>query len=516
MRRMSIVGAIVAIIAIVGIIVATRRGSPPPEDAKKTVVDDTAAKLKAELAEKERIAKAKEEALAKARRQGEDLLRQADAAIAAKDYAKARAAVKSLEGLDVPDFADEAKKKLAEIASCEKRDREWPGWRGHNRDGKSLETGLLKEWPAEGPKLLWQVDDIGVGFSSVAVTGGTVYISGDKAGKLMVFALDLDGKQVWKAEHGGNCGGPDGSRSTPVIDGGLLYIINGAGLIGCYDAKTGEKKWTSEMKDFGGGRPGWSYSESVLIYKDLAIVTPGGKNCIVALDKATGEKVWASEGFTAGAQYGSCIAFTFEGVPLIVNGTGGGLVGVDARDGRVLWSDNWSAGNTANCTTPVYADGHVFWSNGYGKGGVCLKLTAEEGKVTAERAWTTSDLQSHHGGYLIKDGLIYGNTEGGVACLDLKTGEKKWFDRAAGKDLATGKDWAVGKGSLCYADGMLYLFSENGGRAALATCSPEGLEIKGKVQVKGKGPSWAHPVVAGGRLYLRYDTNLYCFDVKGN
>ncbi|MBM4034908.1 MAG: polyvinylalcohol dehydrogenase [Planctomycetes bacterium] len=378
---------------------------------------------------------------------------------------------------------------------------DWPGWRGPNRDAKSPDTGLLKEWPAEGPKLLWQVNDIGVGFSSVAVTGGTIYISGDKGGKLLVTALDLDGKQKWQAENGGSCGGPDGSRSTPVIDGGCLYIINGAGLVGCYDAKTGEKKWTREMKEFGGRRPGWSYSESVLIYKNLAVVTPGGANCIVALDKATGEKVWASEGFAGGAQYGSCIAFTFEGVPLIVNGTHGGIVGVDARDGKVHFSDNFSAGNTANCTTPVYADGYVFWSNGYGKGGVCLKLKLEDGKVTAERAWTT-DFASHHGGYIVKDGYIYGDT-GGVACLDLKTGKRMWFAQG------------MGKGSLCYADGMLYLFGEGGGRAALATCSPDKMEIKGRVQVKGSGPSWAHPVVSGGRLYLRYHTNLYCFDVKG-
>jgi outer membrane protein assembly factor BamB len=388
----------------------------------------------------------------------------------------------------------------AAIAGAAKSD--WPGWRGPNRDAKSLDTGLLKEWPAEGPKLLWQVNDIGVGFSSVAVTGGTVYISGDKAGKLLVTALDLDGKQLWQTDNGGSCGGPDGSRSTPVIDSGKLYIINGAGLIGCYDAKTGEKKWTREMKEFGGGRPGWSYSESVLIYKNLAVVTPGGRNCIVALDKATGEKVWASEGFNGGAQYSSCIAFTFEGVPLIVNGTSGGIVGVDARDGKVHFSDPFSAHNTANCTTPVYADGYVFWSNGYGKGGVCLKLNAEGGKVTAERAWTT-DFASHHGGYLVKDGYIYGDT-GGVACLDLKTGKRMWGAQG------------MGKGSLCYADGMLYLFGEGGGRAALATCSPDKMEIKGKVTVKGSGPSWAHPVVSGGRLYLRYHTNLYCFDVKAN
>jgi len=381
-------------------------------------------------------------------------------------------------------------------------DAEWPGWQGPNRDGKSPDTGLLKEWPPEGPKLLWKATDIGVGFSSVAVTGGKVYITGDRNRKLILSAFDLDGKLEWTAEAGPGCGGPDGSRSTPVIDGGNLYLISGSGLIGCFDAKTGEKKWTREMKELGGSRPGWSYSESVLIYKNLAVVTPGGKNCIVALDKNTGEKVWGSEGFAAGAQYSSCIAFTYENVPIIVNGTDKGIVGVDARDGKVLFSNPFSAGNTANCPTPAYADGHVFWSNGYGQGGICLRLTANDGRVSAEEAWRSRELECHHGGYIIHEGRIYGNHGGGWSCLDLRTGRRIW--QAQG----------VGKGSLCWADGMLYLFSEDGGQAALATCSPEGLEIKGRVRVQGRERSWAHPVVIGGRLYLRYDDNLYCFDVR--
>lgn len=381
-------------------------------------------------------------------------------------------------------------------------DSEWPGWQGPNRDGKSLDTGLLKQWPPEGPKLLWKATDIGVGFSSVAVTGGKVYITGDKNHKLILSAFDLDGKLQWTVEAGPGAGGPDGSRSTPVIDNGNLYLITGGGLVGCFDAKTGDKKWTCEMKKLGGSVPGWAYSESVLIYKNLAVVTPGGKNCIVALDKSTGEPVWKSEGFAAGAHYCSCIAFTYENVPIIANGTGGGIVGVDARDGKVLFSNNFSAGNTANCTTPAYADGHLFWSNAYGRGGICLRLTANDGRVSAEQAWTTRDLESHHGGYIIHEGCIYGGHGGGWACLDLRTGERKW--QAGG----------VGQGSLCWADGMLYLFSADGGQAGLATCSPAGLEIKGRVRVQGNGPSWAHPVVAGGRLYLRYDNNLYCFDVR--
>jgi outer membrane protein assembly factor BamB len=381
-------------------------------------------------------------------------------------------------------------------------DSDWPYWRGPNSDGKSPDTGLLKEWPTEGPKLLWQVDDIGVGFSSVAVAKGKVYITGDQDGQLVISALDLAGKPLWQKGHDKGRGGPEGSRASPVIDSGNLYLLSGNGLVGCYDAAGGEMKWSYAAKEVGGSAGGWGYAESVLIHKNMAIFKPGGKTCIVALDKATGEPIWKSSGFNAGPEYGSCIAVTFEGKTMIVTGTNRGLVAVDASNGELLWSNKWSAGNTANCPTPAYSDGHVFWSNGYGKGGICMKLKKEDDKITAEEAWTTKDLICHHGGYLIHEGHVYGNHEGGWSCLELKTGDKKWNARG------------VGKGSLCFADGMLYLFSESQGQAALATCSTEGIELKGKVKVKGKGPSWAHPVVVGGRLYLRYDTHLYCFDVK--
>ena len=379
---------------------------------------------------------------------------------------------------------------------------EWPDWRGPHRDGKSLDTGLLAAWPEGGPKLLWQADGIGAGFSSPAVANGMIYISGDQDKKLWLFAFDLSGKQLWKVEHGPGRRGPDGSRSSPVVDGGNVYLLNGNGPLTCFDAATGAAKWTRTAKEFGGSPGGWGYAESVLIYKNLAIFKPGGAHGIVALDKASGETVWTSTGVEAGPEYGSCIAVTYEGQAMIVTGTSAGIVAVDAATGTLLWKNGWSAGNTANCPTPAYADGFIFWANGYGTGGICLKLEKENGTVTAREAWTTKDMVCHHGGYVIQDGAVYGNHQSGWSCLDLKTGEKKWHERA------------VGKGSLCYADGMLYLFSESNGHAALGTCSPDGLELKGRVTVEGRGPSWAHPVVAGGRLYLRYDTHLYCFDVK--
>jgi len=380
---------------------------------------------------------------------------------------------------------------------------EWPGWRGSNRDGKSPDTGLLKEWPSGGPTLLWKVTDIGKGYSGVAVSGGTVYITGDTGGKLVLFAFDMDGKVKWRVPvDDAWTGDKAGSRATPTIDSGRLYLLSGNGVVACLDAKTGRPIWGKHTRDFGGSPGGWGYAESVLILGKLAIVKPGGDKCIVALDKMTGRPVWASQGFKAGPEYSSCLPFTFANAPLIVTGTNKGIVCVSAVSGGVVFSNSFSANNTANCPTPAYSDGHVFWANGYGKGGICLKLATAGRRLSATEAWRTADMVCHHGGYIIHQGYIYGNDSNGWACLDLKTGRKMWGESG------------VGKGSLCWADGMLYLFGESGGRAGLATCSPQGMQMKGEFRVAGSGPSWAHPVVIGARLYLRYDTNLYCFDVK--
>ena len=379
----------------------------------------------------------------------------------------------------------------------------WPGWRGPLRDGKSPDTGLLKEWPAGGPKLLWKATGIGKGFSTVAVSSGIIYVTGDVGNQLMVFAMSREGKPAWKAPCGPAwTGDTPGARSTPMLDGGNLYLISGGGVVGCLDARSGRPVWNRQMAEFGGKVPGWGYSESVLILGKMAIVTPGGVNCIVALDKITGQPIWSSRGFQAGAQYSSCYAFSYLGKPMITTGTSEGIVCVDPADGHMLWANPFSARNTANCPTPVFSDGYVFWANGYNKGGICLKLSVEGDRVAAQEAWTTREMVCQHGGYIIHEGYIYGNHGEGWACLDLKTGKQMWQERG------------VGKGSICFADGMLYLFGENDGQAGLATCSPDGMELKGTFSVEGEGRSWAYPVVIDGRLYLRYDSNLYCYDVR--
>lgn len=380
---------------------------------------------------------------------------------------------------------------------------EWPCWRGPNRDGKSADTGLLKEWPDGGPEQLWKVSTIGKGFSTVAVTDGFIYTTGDVSRNLILFAFDMNGAPKWnvRVDAAWSRSHP-GSRSTPTVDGDRVYVLSGNGILGCFNAQTGEKNWSKDVKRYG-GRPGrWGYAESVLIVDDHVIAKPGGRKCVVAMDKMDGKTVWQSKGFTGGPEYSSCVPFTFEGIPMVTTGTKKGIACFSLKTGQALWSNNWCEGNIANCPDPAISDGYVFWANGYGKGGICLKLAASGEKVSAEEVWTTKDMVCHHGGYIIHEGYIYGNHSGGWSCLDLKTGERQWNERA------------VGKGSVCFADGMLYLFGERGGRAALATCSPDSMVVKGNVTVEGSGTSWAHPVVAGGRLYLRYAENLYCFDVK--
>ncbi len=380
---------------------------------------------------------------------------------------------------------------------------DWPCFHGPNRDNKSPDTGLLKQWPEGGPKLLWKTDGIGKGYSTVALSDGVLCTTGDVGDNLVLFAFDMNGKLKWKMSvDKAYTRSHSGSRATPTIDNGRLYLLSGNGLFVCLDARTGRLSFSKNLRSFGGKPSGWGYAESVLIYNDLAIVKPGGDSCIMAFNKLTGQTVWKSTGFKAEPEYSSCFPFTHNNVPLIATGTRAGVVCVSPRTGDLQWLNNFSANNTANCPDPIYADGFIFWANGYGKGGICLKLDSSSGAVTASEAWRTRDMVCHHGGYIVHEGHIYGNNSGGWSCLEIKTGKLRWNEKA------------VGKGSLTFADGMLYLFGEKDGKAALATCSPDGMQVKGTMSVKGSGTSWAHPVVTGGRLYLRYDVNLYCFDVK--
>jgi outer membrane protein assembly factor BamB len=383
---------------------------------------------------------------------------------------------------------------------------QWPGWLGPNRDGHSADTGLLKQWPEEGPKLLWKVDSLGAGWSSVAVANDRVYITGTPGEMQVLFCFDLDGKEQWKVEQGPKCshGKYFGSRSTPTVDGDRIYVTAGDGLVTCHAAADGKILWKRDMiGDLGGKVGGWRYGESVLILDQWAIVTPGGKQAIVALDKTTGEDVWKSD-LSATAGYSSCITLRDGDNTLIVNGSQSGLLAVDAKTGEKVWTHDFASPNTANVPTPAFADGHLFWAVGYGKGGICFRVSHTEGQWRFEEAWRTTDLNCHPGNYVVAQGQIYGKGKGGLACLDLKTGETLWTARG------------IPAGQVSWADGLLYAFADSRGIATLVEPTDAGGNAVGRIQVEGEGSSWAYPVVAGGRLYLRYDTNLYCYDVRAN
>lgn len=382
---------------------------------------------------------------------------------------------------------------------------DWPQWRGPNRDGRSPDKGLLKSWPDGGPNLLWKAMGLGSGFSSPAVVGDTVYISGDTGEDLILSALDLKGEVKWRKEHGAGWAGSrsPGAMGSPVVDEGKVYLLSAHGMLKCYDAQDGSAEWEVDITGPLGGRvPGYGYSESPLVYKSMVIVTPGGRNCIAALNKRNGSTVWTSSGLNDPAGQASCIAVEFQGLPLIVQMTGKGMVGVDARGGEFLWRCDRAVSGAA-CASPAYADGYCFGATGYGNGGACVQLSVEGGAIRATQVWETKEMICHHGGYVIHEGHLYGNHLNGWNCLDLATGQKKWSGNG------------VGKGSICYADGMLYTYGESGGWMGLVRADPDRFEETGQFRVPGRGQSWAYPVVISGRLFLRYDDVLYCYDVRG-
>lgn len=385
---------------------------------------------------------------------------------------------------------------------------DWPQWRGANRNGLSSETGLMKEWPAEGPKTVWAVSEIGEGFGAVAVSGDRIYVQGTRGEASVVFGLNrADGKTVWSTALGqkGNERRGNGPRATPTVDADRLYVLTENGDLACLRTRDGSSVWRKNiLRDFGGRNPGWLISESPLVDGNRLVVSPGGRDAgIVALDKMTGQVIWKTAGLSDEAAYSSCIVADVGGVRTIMNFTSSAAVGVRASDGKLMWQYKNAANGTANCTTPVFADNKVFFSSAYGTGSGLLGLSAQGGEVKQQEIYFTKEMMNHHGGVVLVNGYLYGFSNSVLTCLEFATGKKMWMNRS------------VGKGSLTYADGMLFLLGEDH-VVGLAAASPNGYVEKGRFPITDLGkPSWAHPVVDGGRLYIRNQNTLTCYDVKG-
>lgn len=397
-------------------------------------------------------------------------------------------------------------------AAAQSRAADWPQWRGPNRDGISRETGLLKTWPAEGPKQVWKAESLGGGYGTVSVVNGRIYGMGHRNPDESVWCLDAaTGKLIWatplaQANRRGK-GYGDGSRSCPTVDGNLLFVEGDSGDIACLDAATGAIKWKKDLvADFGGTVPRWGFAESALVDGDKVIYTPGGPEAtVVALNKNTGEVLWKArtpEHDTAG--YSSAIIANIGGVKQYIQFVSGGVIGIAAADGKFLWRYNNPANTTANISTPIYRDGTVFAATAYNTGGGMAKIAGGPSGFTATEVYFNRQMQNHHGGMVVLGDYLYGFAGSNLACMDFKTGEIKWQNRS------------VGKGSVVAVDGMLICRSERG-EVALVEPNPNEYVEKGRFMQPDRRPqnAWSHPVVSNGKLYLRDQDIMFCYDVKG-
>lgn len=398
---------------------------------------------------------------------------------------------------------------------------DWPTFRGPDRTGVSNETGLLTEWPADGPELLWKTTGVGRGYSSLAIADGRIFTLGDglteddKDEYLMAFN-QKDGRLLWKTKTGapwvsGNANWQS-SRSTPSTDGKAVFVISPHGVLVACDVASGSEIWRKDLKaEFKGKKgDGWGYSESPLIDGDLLICTPGADNAtIVALKKETGELVWkAAQPGNRGAGHASIVISHVGDVKLYVGLTAGGGIGIRSGDGEVLWNYPIDR-TTAVCPTPILKDDLVFFAAGYKRGGALVRQKpAEDGKVTIEEVYPMKTaLANKHGGIVRVGDYIYGDSDdqGIPYCADLMTGEIKWKQRGSGKNSA----------SFAAADGHLYIHFANG-MMVLAKADPSEYKEVGSFRVPGSGerPSWAHPVISDGKLYLREHDSILCFNIR--
>jgi len=398
----------------------------------------------------------------------------------------------------------------------------WPQWRGPQRDGISQETGLLTTWPQNGPPQVWTARGLGAGFSSVSIANGRIYSMGDRRDGQYVISLDeATGRELWATKVGGvhvdEYGGP---RGTPTTDADLVFVVTTDGDVVCLAAATGREQWRRSMpRDFGGRMMSqWMFAESPLVDGDRLVVTPGGPQAaIVALEKRTGKDIWRAtvprigSAGADGAGYSSIVISNGGGVKQYVQLMGRGLVSIRAADGWFMWGYNKVANDVANIATPIVKDDFVFASTGYSTGAALLQLASDgKGGVTAAEKYflQASVLQNHHGGFVLINGVVYGgngHNNGFPFALDLASGRMLW-DRTRGA--------GTGSAAVTAADGHLY-FRYQDGTMALIAADPKQYAVKSTFAIPNvRNPSWSHPVVADGRLYLREQDELFAYAIK--
>ena len=396
---------------------------------------------------------------------------------------------------------------------------DWPQWRGPHRDGTSQETGLLDQWPADGPKLAWQIDDVDYGYGTPAVAGDRLYITANKGmdDEFVRAYSTADGSQIWSTRIG-KVGKPDqqppfaAARSTPTVDGQQIYVLGSDGDLACVEAATGKIIWTKNVQtDFGGKSGVWAYSESPLVDGDTLVCSPGGADAtMIALNKHTGEVIWKCPIEAADdAGYASAIIVNAAGHKQYVQFLSKGVVGVDAATGKFLWRYDGTGKTPANSPTAVAKDNLVYTAKGRFGGALVELKPADDGGVTAEQVYMERGLPFSMGGSVLVDGNLYGTTSDGLVCADFATGKTKWTEKSAGN------------GSICYAGGRLYIHGD-GDDIILVEPSPDEYREKGRFTLPkqpertrgGMEKAWTYPVVAGGHLYIRDLGTIWCYDLK--
>lgn len=386
---------------------------------------------------------------------------------------------------------------------------DWPQWRGPDRTDVSKETGLLKTWPEGGPKRLWLFEKAGHGYSAPAIANGKFFTLGTRDSSEILLVLDpTTGKELWTASLGtvlDNDWG-NGPRGTPTADGDRVYALSGTGNLVCASATDGKILWQVTMKSLGGEVPRWGYTESVLVDGPRVLCTPGGgKGAVAALDKLTGKVLWQSKEFTDPAHYSSVVAAPINGVAQYVQRTERSVVGLGVSDGKLLWHTDFQ-GRTAVIPTPIVRGNEVYVTAGYGSGSKMVRIEPGN-KVTV--VYENKVMKNHHGGVVLIGNHVYGHADNGWVCQDFKTGEEVWNHKG------------FKKGALSAADGMLYCLEEDSGNVVLVEASPEGWKESGRFKLdpqtkirSNRGKVWTHPVISHGKLYLRDQDLIYCFDVK--
>jgi outer membrane protein assembly factor BamB len=382
---------------------------------------------------------------------------------------------------------------------------DWPQWRGPKRDGISAERGLMKEWPPAGPPVAWRAADAGTGYSSFSAAHGRIYTLGARRGTEYLMAYDAaTGKKTWEIAHGRQFSNDrgDGPRSTPTVDGDRLYTFGGSGDLSVVEAATGKVFWKINLLEkFGGSNIQWGLSESPLVLSDRILVSPGGRGAaIVALGKTDGSVIWKSQSDEPG--YSSAVLHEAGGVREAIYFTAERALGIDVETGKLLWSYDRVANRTANIATPIVRGNFVFLSSAYGTGAALLELTPGSKSIAARQVYFTGDMRNHHASSVLIGDYLYGFSDSILTAMKFDSGQVAWRDRS------------VGKGSLVSADGRLYLYSEQG-VVGLAEANPGSYREHGRFQITtGSAPTWSHPIVSNGKLFIRDQDNIYAYDVR--